>query len=304
MSDNVIFFDDHVRRDARTLGGKGKNLMVLTSLGLNVPPGFVVPATVFDHFVQPVMSNIRSAIAGTDFSDRPSVAATSRRIKGFLTGIDLDRRLQSEIVSAALRISASKFAVRSSATAEDSKSNPFAGIAESELNVSPLDIPSNLKRVYCSLFSERALVYQNGRNIRGASMAVVVQKMVRVKSAGVMFTRNPISGDSTIVIESSFGLGDMVVRGRVTPDHFEATYSGELLNRLITHKTSELTNDNKIVRLSKKLGSAPSVSDSEVSDLAKTGWRIKKHYGTDMDVEWAIDTGNVLYVLQARPLVI
>ncbi|MDG6989556.1 MAG: PEP/pyruvate-binding domain-containing protein [Nitrososphaerota archaeon] len=305
MANSVVFFDDRsVRRDARTLGGKGKNLMILTALGLNVPPGFVVPAAVFDDFISPIVSNIRATITCTDFSNRVSVTTASRRIKGYLSRIDIDRATQANIMSAAVKISGAKFAVRSSATAEDSKTNPFAGIAESVLNVDPSDIPINLKRVYSSLFSERALVYQNGRSIRSASMAVVVQKMVRVRAAGVMFTQNPISNDDNAVIESSFGLGDLVVRGRVTPDHFEVTYAGQILNRHIPRKTIELSNENTMVKIPKKIGVTSSISDDEVSELAKTSWTIKKYYGVDMDIEWAIDGNGMIYVLQARPLVI
>lgn len=269
-----------------------------------MPPGFVVPAPVFRTFVKPVVSNIQAVTTGTDFSNRRSVTAASRRITGYLANIELDRKVRADILSAAAKLQGHRFAVRSSATAEDSKSNPFAGIAESILNVESPDIPISLKRVYASLFSERALVYQNGRSILGASMAVVVQKMVRVKSAGVMFTRNPISGEENTVIESSFGLGDMVVRGRVTPDHFEATYAGTILNRHIPRKLIELSNENKVVKIPKKTGVTQSISDTEVSELARVSWVIKKSYGMDMDIEWATDTSGVLYVLQARPLVV
>ncbi|MEM0193768.1 MAG: pyruvate, water dikinase, partial [Metallosphaera sp.] len=203
-------------------------------------------------------------------------------------------------------------AVRSSATAEDIENASFAGQQDTYLNVNRSNIIEAVKLVWASLYNERAIEYRKSKGIDSSKveMAVVVQKMVNSKSSGVMFTLNPSNGDrNLIVIESSWGLGEAVVGGKVTPDEIVISKSNlKILDKRISKKNLKIVYDkgrNIEVHLEGEESEKPSISDEEALELAKLALKIEAHYGTPMDIEWAIDSDlkfpDNVFIVQARP---
>ncbi|MEM4076719.1 MAG: pyruvate, water dikinase, partial [Metallosphaera sp.] len=199
-----------------------------------------------------------------------------------------------------------------SATAEDIENASFAGQQDTYLNVNRSNIIEAVKLVWASLYNERAIEYRKSKGIDSSKveMAVVVQKMVNSKSSGVMFTLNPSNGDrNLIVIESSWGLGEAVVGGKVTPDEIVISKSNlKILDKRISKKNLKIVYDkgrNIEVHLEGEESEKPSISDEEALELAKLALKIEAHYGTPMDIEWAIDSDlkfpDNVFIVQARP---
>ncbi|MFO7324952.1 MAG: PEP/pyruvate-binding domain-containing protein, partial [Pseudomonadota bacterium] len=197
-----------------------------------------------------------------------------------------------------------------SATTEDAEDASFAGLQDTYLWVKGADaVRTSLVDCWSSLYSVPSISYRRRRGLpeEGVAMAVVIQRMVDARAAGVMFTRSPTTGDrSVIVIEGAWGLGSAVVSGEVTPDRFVVgKITGEITVREIRDKhqrhvpapeggvLEEATPD--------ELREAPCLSDEEIQRLRETGRRIERHYGRPQDIEWALDQQGELRILQSRP---
>ncbi|HMA12212.1 MAG TPA: PEP/pyruvate-binding domain-containing protein, partial [Steroidobacteraceae bacterium] len=201
-------------------------------------------------------------------------------------------------------------AVRSSATAEDSADASFAGLQDTLLWI--LDYESlerALLQCWASLYSVPSISYRRKRNMPEGevSMAVVVQRMVDARTAGVMFTRSPATGDrSVVVIEGAWGLGSAVVSGEVTPDHWVVgKITGEITVREIREKhilhAPKPGGGTQEVEVDESRRHEPCLSDAELQQLRDLGRRIERHYGCPQDIEWAFDRDGALRVLQSRP---
>lgn len=192
---------------------------------------------------------------------------------------------EKEIFDAFDKLNMSRVAVRSSATAEDSKSTSWAGQLETYLNVTKNDLIKSIKNCWASINSPRAISYAKENNIPSdkQKVAVVVQAMVDSQMAGVMFSVNPVtSNKNQIVLEACFGLGEALVQGQVTPDNFII--------------------DKKSLQIIEKNINLNTLSDKQVIDLAKLAIRIENHYHFPQDIEWAIDPNNEIFILQSRPI--
>jgi pyruvate,water dikinase len=202
-------------------------------------------------------------------------------------------------------------AIRSSATTEDAEDASFAGLQDTYLWVTSLDdVFARLRSCWASLYSVESVGYRRRRNVpeAGVSMAVVVQRMVDARTAGVMFTRSPLTGDrSVITIEGAWGLGSAVVGGEVTPDRWVVgKITGEITVRDISDKQTEhrprAGGGIEAVPTADERRNEPCLSDDELQALRAVGRRIEKHYGRPQDIEWAIERGtNALLLLQSRP---
>jgi len=302
------------------LGGKGANLNKLVKLGVPVPPGFVVTSWAFDYFMESnglrdkIISTIRELVR----EGKPEeYEEASKAIKSLLLNAEVPKDLADEIAKAyaelsrRANLSAVPVAVRSSATAEDLRTASFAGQQDTYLNVVGVEeVIRRVKDVWASTYSARALAYRDEHGIphERSSMAVVVQKLVNARSAGVMFTINPVTGsEDEVVIESSWGLGEAVVGGEVTPDRWIVNKSDlSIRDKYISRKTLMVVRDSagliKEVEVPQDLAVKPSLSDEEVVKLARIGIELEKVYGYPLDIEWTLDadTGEV-YVVQVRP---
>ncbi len=263
------------------VGGKGLNLGKLTAAGFLVPPGFCVTTDAYPTTVE-----------GVDMWSREAVQA-----------ITLPSALQSAILTAYHELGADRVAVRSSATAEDLPNASFAGQQDTFLNVyGASELLEKIKLCWASLWSERAVAYRRDHGIEETplAMAVVVQAMIDAEVSGVMFTRSP-TGSDELVIESNWGLGESVVSGDVTPDHFMVSRAtGELIRETVVTKRKMIAREGvQAVPIGQR--EIPSLQRGQVTELSQIGMRVEAFYGTPQDIEWGHVNGQ-FYLLQARPI--
>jgi pyruvate,water dikinase len=303
--------EGEVARDQ--VGGKGASLSALAAAGFQVPPGFCVTAGAYRHFsvANGLDSRIEAIIKGVDAAQPNSVARASVEIEGLVAESPLPSDLQAAVTEAYRSLMARHdmaCAVRSSAVSEDSAAASFAGLYETYLNVrGEQDILDCLHRCYVSLWAERAVGYRvrNGGG-HDEAMAVVIMGLVPADVSGIAFTAHPVTGSrDTVVINSSWGLGEAIVSGRVTPDSFLVTKgTWQIVEReiypktLATHPDGSGTTD---VPVERSMQNQPSLTDDQVAQVAKLAAGVEAHYGSPQDVEWAL-AGGELYLLQARPI--
>jgi phosphoenolpyruvate synthase len=305
--------------DVALVGGKAANLGEMTRAGLPVPPGFCVTAEAYRAFVgaSGAGETISTLLAGLDPGDAIAVDAATAAIRQLLTAGPVPDEIAAEIAASYATLAGEMggeqplpVAVRSSATAEDLPDASFAGQQDTYLNVRGEDaLLEHVRRCWASLWTARAVTYRakQGYDHERVALAVVVQAIVAADVAGVLFTADPLTSDlQTTVINASYGLGEAIVSGTVTPDTWHVDKDTRAIRRReIGHK------ERQVVRLSDggtdetdvppHLSDAPSLSDEQVAELAGVGARIEAHYAQPMDVEWAYSGGRA-YMLQARPI--
>ena len=315
--------------DFDAVGGKnsslGEMLSNLTKLGINVPGGFAITSSAFDEFIScnKIDKVIKKDLANLNVENLADLRRTGKKLRGLILKTPLPQNLISEIERAWLGVSKTgkSFAVRSSATAEDLPDASFAGQQETFLNIDGFDnLIDAVRKVYASLFTDRAISYRSLRNFKGSlSISVGVQEMVRsdIGSSGVAFTLDTESGyRGSIFITSSYGLGEGIVQGTVNPDEFyvfkEALKKGNfpIIKKSLGEKAKKMIfADNnlpgksvKYVKVTKKEANEFSLTNNEIIELAKYAKTIEDHYGVPMDIEWAKDgEDKKIYILQARP---
>ncbi len=316
-------------KDFDMVGGKnsslGEMISNLTKLGINVPGGFAITSSAFDEFLtfNKIDKVISKELANLNVENLSDLRSSGKKLRNLILKKPLPQNLISEIERAWLRVSKSgkSFAVRSSATAEDLPDASFAGQQETFLNINGFDnLIDAVRKVYASLFTDRAISYRSLRNFKGSlSISVGVQEMVRsdIGSSGVAFTLDTESGyRGSIFITSSYGLGEGIVQGSVNPDEFyvfkEALVKNNfpIIKKALGEKAKKMifSNSNlpgksvKFVKVPKKEANQFSLSNSEIIELAKYAKTIEDHYKVPMDIEWAKDGENKkIYILQARP---
>jgi phosphoenolpyruvate synthase len=314
--EGILSFSNIRKEMIDLVGGKGANLGELLSQGIRVPPGFVLTSKAYRYFLD--YNNLREKIISILKEEKDSATASSR-IKQLILSAEIPPDLEEITLNAYEELVKQVgkeilVAVRSSATAEDIESASFAGQQDTYLNVERSQLFEKIKLVWASLFNERAIEYRKSKGIDSSKveMAVVIQKMVNSRSSGVMFTLNPANGDRNfIVIESSWGLGEAVVGGMVTPDEVVISkHDLKIVDRRNSKKNLKIIYDphlkaNREVEIQGKESESPSITDEEAIELAKLALKIEKHYEVPMDIEWAID-GDLtfpdnVFIVQARP---
>ena len=314
----VLWFPDGSADDIGRAGGKGANLCEMTRAGLPVPPGFVVTVDAYHRFAE--SNGLRDAIvarlANLDVDNPDQLRSTSKAVQEMILQAPMPDDVATSVrdayatMSEETSVDAAFVAVRSSATVEDSAQFSFAGMFESTLNVrGPEALLRAVKACWASAFTERLLFYLAKQGLHGELLiAAVVQQMVDADRAGVVFTVNPATRDERyLVIEGAWGLGEVVVLGKVTPDRWEVDKSSFLVaSRNVSRKEFMLTRDvttGETVRvvLDDAKARAPVLSDDEIRAIASLGCRVETHYGTPQDAEWAIEGGKI-FLVQTRPI--
>jgi pyruvate,water dikinase len=311
----ISWFRDIGLDDRPKVGGKGGSLGELQRAGINVPPGFVVRTEAFEDFIDALerRSPVRAHVAGLAADDLEGMGAVSRELRARIEDAPLPADLQQEIRDAYERLGEPlpSVAVRSSATTEDAADASFAGLQDTYLWVTQADaVMRKIRSCWASLYSLESLSYRRRQGIAesAVAMAVVVQTMVDARTAGVMFTRSPISGDRSVVtIEGAWGLGSAVVSGEVTPDRWVvAKITGEISVREISDKAilhaQSPAGGVEELPVEQSLRREPCLTDGELQSLRAIGRQVERHYGRPQDIEWAIDrhTQQIL-LLQSRP---
>ena len=335
--ENVRWFADLGLGDLEQVGGKNSSLgeMVshLTDLGVRVPDGFATTADAFHRFIGDtgLAERIADLLRDLDTDDTRALAAVGKEIRDAVVGQPFPEDLEADIRTAFERLveesrgaggEEPSFAVRSSATAEDLPDASFAGQQETFLNVRGIEaILTAIREVYASLYNDRAIAYRVHHDFAHDAVGISagVQRMVRsdIGSSGVMFTMDTESGfTDAVFITSAYGLGEGVVQGAVNPDEFyvykPALKAGRpaVLKRGVGGKATKMvyTDDATVGRTTEFVDVAPadsrllSLTDDEVTELAKHALVIEEHYGRPMDIEWGKDgLDGKLYILQARP---
>lgn len=322
MCDYIIWFEDYREEHRPMVGGKNASLGTMIQAGLPVPPGFAVTTDAYQSLRgnAPLRAEVNELLTRVEFSDPRGMREISTHIRKLIEDAPVDPKIEDEIrrsyqiLSDRCGLDHVPVAVRSSATAEDLPDASFAGQQDTYLWVVGEDaVVDNVRKCWSSIFTDRAIAYRHEMNHdhEVLSMSVGVQKMVDPKAAGVAFTLNPMNGDrSQIAIDASWGLGEAVVSGEVTPDNFLVDkVIKEIVGRIISSKAIEyrLTSDSCIEKLEveEERQSIPCLSDDEIRAVAEMARRAERHYGSPQDVEWAIDrhlpAGDNVILLQARP---
>ncbi len=306
------------RDDVAYAGGKGANLGELTSAGLPVPDGFVVGAPAYAAFCAEtgLRERLAELLDSVNVEDTAALQAASVAARTLFDDTPMPEPLQREIRSAYQQLvgednTEGPVAVRSSATAEDTAETSFAGMNETFLNVRGAErVIDAVRRCWRSLFGARTIYYRavNGFGQADMDIAVVVQRQIASTRAGVMFTVNPATGDrNELVIEGSFGLGEAVVSGTVSPDRYVVEKDPPWLRlREVHYKELAIEYDaeggTRTRPLTREEGLKPTLDEREVIAVAELGLRIEKHYGSPQDTEWAFDPDGTLWMLQSRPI--
>jgi pyruvate,water dikinase len=308
----IVWFSEVTKNDIPLVGGKGANLGEMTNAGIPVPPGFIVTADAYYKFLEEagITEKIRSLLAPLDPNDSKQLQDISSKIKQIIVKAKMPQNLADAIRRSYLEMNNGLVAVRSSATAEDLPDASFAGQQATFLNVSgPDNVVVAVQKCWASLFEARAIFYrvENKFDHFKVGIAVPVQRMVQSEASGVMFTVEPTSSDPTrIVIEAVLGLGEMIVSGDVTPDHYEVDkQTFKITDREIKKQEWKLVRDqsgeNVKINLTPAEQARQKVSDEDILYLARIGQRLEKHYNHPQDVEWAKENGNI-FIVQTRPV--
>ena len=301
--------------DLATVGGKASGLGELVRNGLPIPPGFVVTTEAYRVFtsIPALAATIRTTLAGVDETRADTVEEASRKIREAFEHTEYPDDLREAIARAYdsyVKAHHVRFsAVRSSATAEDLAGASFAGLQETYLNVTGTDqILAMVRRCWGSLFTPRVMVYRvrKGFDHADVRLAVLVQKMVDSEVSGILFTRDPNTGENHMIIEAGWGLGEAIVGGEVTPDHYVLDgQSQKILQKHLSEQRIRIVRaeggGNRREDVPARERSAQKLSDERIRALASLGRRIESHYRRPMDVEWCADRQG-LYIVQARPV--
>jgi pyruvate,water dikinase len=313
----AIPFDAPASLDTGLVGGKGHGLATMSQAGIPVSPGFTVSTGAYRQFTAAgLRQRIADLLGGLDRSSVAALDRAEKTIGSWFEETGLSPDIADEVGEAYARLGAEfgnpdlSVAIRSSATAEDSGGTSFAGEYDTFVGVAGAEnVARYLKRCWASAFTARSMTYawKNGISPLDVEMAVVVQKTVNARAAGVMFTLSPLTGDrSRIVIEASYGLGLSVVGGEVTPDRYVvAKIGGAIVERVIGEKHIEYLTGSDPVSVAEERRSQLCLSDDEVLALARLGKLLERHHGHPVDVEFAVDRDSpadrAVVLLQCRP---
>ena len=313
--------------DTAWAGGKAAALGELARAEITVPRGYVITVAAFNLVMAALDPSgaIRGALGDVPADDRAAIARAAAGLRARITAAPLPPEMAAEITVRSCLPAAwgTAVAVRSSATMEDSPEASFAGLQDSYLAVHGADaVLDRVRSCWASLYNDESVSYRRRRGLgeNGLAMGVVVQRMVRPRAAGVMFTRSPVTGDRSVVaIEGTWGLGSALVAGEVTPDSFTVSkVTGEITGRRVSAKLRAhffLPNGQGISAqpMPPALRRSPCLTDDEARALALVGRQVEEHYGVPQDIEWALlgdgpgdpalhaDPADRIVLLQSRP---
>ncbi len=310
---DILWLEEIRKEDIAAVGGKGASLGEMSSMGLPVPGGFVVTSRAFRHFLietgieQPLFSHLENL----NVDDNNALEQASKKARALVMKAKMPASLKDRIRESYQKLNGGGMvvAVRSSATAEDLPDASFAGQQETFLNIKgEKNLLDAVQKCWASLYGARAIYYRakQGFDDRSVNIAVVVQQMINSEKAGVMFTSHPVTGEPLTIIEGSWGLGEAVVSGSVSPDKYVYDQrTGNVIDKLIAQKKTEIVSDGehgtKTLEIGKERQETPVLSDDEVARLATFGKVAETHYGIPQDIEWSI-VGETIYILQSRPI--
>ena len=333
----VVWFEDVDKDDIGLVGGKGANLGEMTNADLPIPYGFIVTSAAYFAFIKhsKLHEKIRQVLSIVNYDNPTELDQASDHIQELIMKAPVPPEITQQIVEYYEKLNAQEkvyfekksnilhntfhklkslydepvVAVRSSATAEDLPDASFAGQQDTYLNVQgDNSLLMKVKECWASLFTARAIYYREQKKFDhfDVGLAAVVQRMVQSEKSGIAFSIDPVTNDKNkLVIEAIFGLGEYIVQGKVTPDHYEVDKK-----TLVIIKNEQAYQDLKFVRsgrgnrevkLNKKDGSQQKLTNNEIREVALLVKDIENHYYFPQDIEWAVEKGRV-FIVQARPI--
>ncbi len=310
MSEFIKNFKEIGKESVNLAGGKGASLGEMTKAGFPVPPGFVVTAKAFEDYLKETDINVEidSQLKKINLKDVASVDEASDIIRELIMKGKMPNHLKGEILKNFKSLKAKYVAVRSSATAEDSKIDSWAGELESYLNTTEKTVLNNVKKCWASLYTPRALFYRIERKMqkKNVFVAVVVQKMIQSEVSGICFTVHPITKDKNqMIIEAGYGLGEAIVGGMITPDSYVVEKKAlKILDINVSEQGKMIIkkgNGNRTVMVPNNKKNQQKLKSEKIKELAKIVRNIEKHYKSPQDIEWAME-GKKFYIVQSRPI--
>jgi len=329
-SEFVKWFSELNKDSGKVAGGKGANLAEIYNLKVPVPPGFVVTAQAYDHFIKNAKldEKIKELLSIIDYENTAQLDEITKQIRIFILDSKFPKEIEEEIIESYENLSFSEdyseeknpldflkaasepifVAVRSSATTEDLADASFAGQQDSFVNIKGnSELLKHIKKCFASLFTSRATYYRHKKGFKHeeASLAVVVQKMVDSEKSGVIFSKDPSYKNNNIIIEAVWGLGEGIVSGRITPDKYVISQDIQIISKKISNKKVALTRDSggnkQIIKLREEKANQQVLSEHEIHELAEISLKLEEHYQKPQDIEFAIETGKI-YIVQTRPI--
>ena len=311
----IVWFSEVSKDDIPTVGGKGANLSEITRSGFSVPYGFIITTSAYFDFIKDngLEEKLKYILSKVDYKDTESINVASKNIKRLIVSREISQNLAADIIRYYRIMSGNSknafVAVRSSATAEDLPKSSFAGLQETFLNIQgETNLIEAIRKCWASLFTPRAIFYRHENNFDKANVgiAVVVQKMIESQASGVMFTVDPLTNYSnTMVIEAILGLGELIVQGSITPDHYDIEKESLRITKtqiesqkILLRRIGKTTRSTKVA---KALQNKQKISNQQIMAIATLGKKIEQHYRFPQDVEWAVEDGKI-YILQTRPI--
>jgi len=305
----ILWFKEMKKDDFGLVGGKGYNLGVMARMKLPVPPGFNITTKAFDEFLEvtKIKDRIKKMIEECDVENTKKLLETSNKIKRLIVSQRVPTKMKTEIIQSYSKLLGkvnTLVAVRSSATAEDLPGLSFAGQHATFLNVKGKeDLVEAVKKCWASLYEPRAIFYRAKNKIFDVSICVIVQQMVNAEKSGVMFTINPTTDEDQIIIEACWGLGELLVQGKVEPDRYTVSKKGKILDKKIGRKHIMMIRNaagkNIEAGVPRKLVESQVLANKEILLLAKYGVILEEHYKKAQDAEFAVEK-NKVYIVQTR----
>jgi pyruvate,water dikinase len=312
----IAFFKDIDKNDTALVGGKCANLGEMTQAGFPVPNGFAITVKAYDLFLKEndIVKKIYDLLATIDVDDPAQLDSASTRVQKMIINGKLPDEVIHQVISSYKKLSGTfkkaLVAVRTSATAEDMPQSSFAGMGITVLNVKgEANVLTAVRECWASLFTGRSIYYRVENKIphEKVKISVAVQKMVESEVSGVMFSIDPVNNNKDrVIIESVWGLGEMIVQGSVVPDTYvvqKDTYA--ILSKEISDQAIQLiktkNGENKELEVPRKIRNIQKISDKEIVELARLSVKLHTHYYFPQDTEWAKEKGK-LYIVQTRPV--
>jgi len=333
----IVWFEEVSKEDIGLVGGKGANLGEMTNADFPIPYGFIVTSHAYFQFIKEsnLLYRLKQTLSIINYDNPTEIEQASEHIQDIIIKAPMPKKLAHEIVEYYEELNtkeneyiekrfsifhhtfnklknlydAPTVAVRSSATAEDLPDASFAGQQETYLNVKgDTYLLKKVRECWASLFTARAIYYRQNKGFDHfkVGLAAVVQRMVQSDKSGIAFSIDPVTNDKNkIVIEAVYGLGEYIVQGKVTPDHYEVDKSSiVILKKQTAYQDVKFVRSglgNKEVKLNKKEGSVQKLTENQIREVALLVKDIENHYYFPQDIEWAIEKGR-LFVVQSRPI--
>ena len=334
---SIVWFEEVGKEDIGLVGGKGANLGEMSTANMPIPYGFIVTSNAYFDFIKQanIEGKLRQLLSMVNYDNTTEIEQASEHIRDVILKSETPPELTKQIIEYYSLLNEKEsehfqkkqnflhktlhklknvysvplVAVRSSATAEDLPDASFAGQQDTYLNVhGETHLLQKIKECYASLFTTRAIYYRHEKGFDHfkVGLAALVQRMVQSEKSGIAFSIDPVTNDKTkIVIEAVYGLGEYIVQGKVTPDHYEVDKN----TLVITNKQTAYQNvkyirvgqTNQEVPLNKKVGSVQKLTENEILEVAILVKSIEKHYYFPQDIEWALEKGRV-FIVQSRPI--